>query len=128
MVAQMGPHGTFTEGAGITIGVPQLRSHKMHEMLTIMHSAYCLPSFKPNIFSSVWMPMGTFQHMKHSARLTEDKWNHFAAAVQGYSICLLPWWLKWVPIGNEYHSLHHINSRILGYKLEQCFKNGGSLI
>ena len=58
---------------------------------------------------------------------TEDQRNHFDAAVQGSSICPLLWWLNWVHMGNEYHSLHHINSRILGYKLEQCFKDGDSL-
>ena len=66
-------------------------------------------------------------NVKTAERFSEDAWTRGAAATEGASITVVPRVLKWFHMGNEYHSLHHLNAMVPGYRLQQCYEDGGCL-
>ncbi|HEX9792831.1 MAG TPA: fatty acid desaturase [Planctomycetota bacterium] len=49
-----------------------------------------------------------------------DKWDYTTAALQGSSFYMLPKVLQWFSGNIGFHHVHHLNSRIPNYKLEEC--------
>ena len=52
---------------------------------------------------------------------TTDKWHYEHAALQGSSLIRLPQPLEWFSHAIGYHHIHHLNSKIPGYRLRECF-------
>jgi fatty acid desaturase len=50
----------------------------------------------------------------------DGKWNRRGAAIQGSSFLVIPWYLKWVTLGIEYHHIHHLTAVVPGYRLQEC--------
>lgn len=54
--------------------------------------------------------------------LTEE-WQHEHAALHGSSLIVLPQPLEWLTHAIGYHHIHHLNSRIPGYRLRECYES-----
>lgn len=52
---------------------------------------------------------------------THDQWQFHAAGLEGSSYYDLPKVLQWFTANIGLHHIHHLNSRIPNYKLQQCF-------
>ena len=63
------------------------------------------------------------QHQFEDVYWERDKaWNFEAAALQGSSYYKLPGILRWFSGNIGYHHVHHLNSRIPNYFLNQCHR------
>jgi len=51
-----------------------------------------------------------------------NKWSMYNAAMKGASHIEIPPWLQWFTMGIEYHHLHHLMTRIPGYRLSECHR------
>lgn len=51
-----------------------------------------------------------------------DQWDFRAAALEGSTLYELPAVLHWLTSNICYHHIHHLSSRIPGYRLRACFK------
>ena len=51
-----------------------------------------------------------------------DKWDYFAAGLQGSSFYKLPAVLQWFTGNIGFHHIHHLNSRIPNYYLPKCHR------
>ena len=49
-----------------------------------------------------------------------NKWSMYNAAMKGASHIEIPLWLQWFTMGIEYHHVHHLMTRIPGYRLSEC--------
>lgn len=47
-------------------------------------------------------------------------WNYYDAAIHGSSHLVLPWPLQWMTANIGIHHVHHMNSLIPNYKLQEC--------
>lgn len=56
-------------------------------------------------------------HWEHS-----DEWQFQVAALQGSSYYVLPRWLNWFTGDIALHHIHHLNSMIPNYRLQDCLK------
>lgn len=54
---------------------------------------------------------------------TTSDWEHSHAAMHGSSLLILPQPLEWFSHAIGYHHIHHLNSRIPGYRLRECYDN-----
>lgn len=54
---------------------------------------------------------------------TTDEWSHEHAALHGSSLIVLPQPLEWLTHAIGYHHIHHLNSKIPGYRLRECFES-----
>lgn len=54
---------------------------------------------------------------------TTDEWDHEHAALHGSSLIVLPQPLEWFTHAIGYHHIHHLNSKIPGYRLRECFES-----
>lgn len=62
------------------------------------------------------------QHQYETTYWRRDKdWDYFEAAIQGSSYYVLPKLLQWFTGNIGLHHIHHYNSRIPNYKLQQCY-------
>ena len=50
-----------------------------------------------------------------------DRWDYFAAGTLGSSYYHLPKVLQWITANIGLHHIHHLDSRIPNYRLQQCF-------
>jgi len=57
-----------------------------------------------------------------AAWFTSDNWEFEHAALHGSSLLVLPQLLDWFSHSIGYHHVHHVNSKIPGYKLRECYK------
>jgi len=57
-------------------------------------------------------------------RRSNKDWDFTEAAFEGSSCTLFPWWLKWTTMGIGYHHIHHYDTRVPGYLLQQCHEEG----
>lgn len=63
------------------------------------------------------------QHQfEHTHWEQSDKWNLPTAALHGSSHYVLPAWLNWLTGDIALHHIHHLNSRIPGYRLRECMR------
>jgi omega-6 fatty acid desaturase (delta-12 desaturase) len=51
----------------------------------------------------------------------QNHWEFHAAGLQGSSYYELPKLLRWLTANIGLHHIHHLNSKIPNYKLQQCF-------
>lgn len=52
-----------------------------------------------------------------------EDWNYFDAAVHGSSHLVLPTPLQWLTANIGIHHIHHMDSQIPNYKLEECLRS-----
>lgn len=65
------------------------------------------------------------QHaFEHGYRRSNKEWDFVQAAFEGSSCTLFPWWLRWSTMGIGYHHIHHYDTRVPGYLLQQCHQEG----
>lgn len=50
-----------------------------------------------------------------------DDWEFGSAAMEGSSYYQLPRWLQWLTANIGFHHIHHLDSRIPSYRLEECY-------
>lgn len=53
-----------------------------------------------------------------------DEWSFQDAAIEGSSHIKIPRCFKWFTMGIEYHHIHHHDSKVPGYMLQECFESG----
>ena len=53
---------------------------------------------------------------------TSEAWAHEKAALEGSSLIVLPQPLEWFSHAIGYHHIHHLNSKIPGYRLRECYE------
>lgn len=51
-----------------------------------------------------------------------ESWSYEQATLNGSSFYDLPQWLHWATGNIGYHHIHHLNPRVPGYRLPDCFK------
>jgi omega-6 fatty acid desaturase (delta-12 desaturase) len=51
-----------------------------------------------------------------------EEWDYFDAALQGSSLLALPKPLQWITGNIGIHHVHHLNSRIPNYRLQECME------
>ena len=56
-----------------------------------------------------------------------QQWDHFLNGMYGSSHFLVPSLAKFFTLGIEYHHIHHLNSRVPSYRLQNCHDEGGDL-
>jgi omega-6 fatty acid desaturase (delta-12 desaturase) len=63
-------------------------------------------------------------YIQHQFRDTywqhEADWDYVAAGLKGSSYCALPRVLQWLTGNIGIHHIHHLDSRIPNYRLQQC--------
>lgn len=52
--------------------------------------------------------------------MRKDKWDPMTASLQGSSFLRLPRVLQWFTGNIGYHHVHHLNSRVPNYRLQEC--------
>ena len=57
----------------------------------------------------------------------QNKWNYSAAGGEGSSYYALPRILQWFTANIGFHHIHHLDSRIPNYRLEECFTKNSLL-
>lgn len=98
---------------------------KMVEIAVITHY---YPGFIWKELIACWLGaiMGvSLFHLQHGVnrgyRSKNDEYNAEIAAIEGSTyLTFIPWYLKWVTMGIEYHHIHHLNTQVPGYKLAEC--------
>ncbi len=55
--------------------------------------------------------------------MTKSTYCHFKAGYFASSMVHIPWFLKHFTVGVEYHCIHHLNHKVPGYKLEECYNS-----
>jgi len=53
--------------------------------------------------------------------VNNDTWNIVDSGLKGSSLILIPYYLKYITSGIEFHHIHHINTKIPGYNLEKYY-------
>jgi omega-6 fatty acid desaturase (delta-12 desaturase) len=48
----------------------------------------------------------------------QHNYNRTDAAAKGVSCIIMPWWWRWATYGMEYHHIHHLNTRVPGYRIK----------
>merc|ERR1711920_1002832 len=71
---------------------------------------------------------GFLFHLQHQVnpgywKDTSNGYDHDEACLRGCSYLLVPWWLKWVTLGIEYHHIHHLSIRVPCYELQNCHES-----
>jgi omega-6 fatty acid desaturase (delta-12 desaturase) len=56
-----------------------------------------------------------------------DRWNYFDAGFAGSSYYQLPAWLQWFTANIGLHHIHHLDSQIPNYNLQECFDENPAL-
>jgi acyl-lipid omega-6 desaturase (Delta-12 desaturase) len=70
-------------------------------------------------------------YIQHQFRETywahEAEWDYVAAGLRGSSYCALPPVLQWLTGNIGIHHIHHLDSRIPNYRLQQCLDENPAL-
>ena len=86
--------------------------------------------FLPVITVAAWIGGWLFyvQH-QYDDTVWEDatSWDYYRAALGGSSYYVLPLLLQWFTGNVELHHIHHLNSRIPNYRLQECLDGHASL-
>jgi acyl-lipid omega-6 desaturase (Delta-12 desaturase) len=56
-----------------------------------------------------------------------DRWNYFDAGLEGSSYYKLPALLRWLTADIGLHHVHHLDSQIPNYRLQECFDENPAL-
>ncbi len=63
------------------------------------------------------------QHQfEHTHWEQSEDWHLQTAALHGSSHYILPAWMNWLTGDIALHHIHHLNSRVPGYRLRECFR------
>lgn len=111
---------------------------KWYENVLVFVWAGGLYYYSPSLFAhyigmaAVGAILGVFLfHVQHtfesSRRFRTQDWRYFENAMEASSYYLVPWILKFFTYGIEYHHIHHLNTRVPGYRLKQCHEEAGEL-
>jgi len=71
-------------------------------------------------------PMAGFAlfHLQHAVNdpyvMEKEKHSIKQAAISGSTFLYVPFWLKPMTFGIEYHHIHHFNTKVPAYKLQEC--------
>lgn len=80
---------------------------------------YVLPMVYVATLSGVWLFYVQHQfdpgYWRH-----EDRWDPFAAALEGSSFYRLPKWAQWFSGNIGFHHIHHLRPHIPNYRLQAC--------
>lgn len=80
-----------------------------------------LPLMAISASAGVWLFF--VQHQFHETYWQrQERWNYSAAGGEGSSYYALPRVLQWFTANIGFHHIHHLDSRIPNYRLEECFK------
>lgn len=60
------------------------------------------------------------QHVHNPGYQTHGNWNRVRAAIHGSSYLQVPEWMKFFTMGIEYHHIHHMYTKVPGYRLREC--------
>ena len=52
-----------------------------------------------------------------------EHWDHETASLHGSSLIILPQPFEWFTHAIGYHHIHHLNSKVPGYKLKKCYED-----
>ncbi len=66
-------------------------------------------------------------HFEDTYWRRHDRWNYFDAGLAGSSYYKLPGWLRWLTADIGLHHVHHLDSRIPNYRLQECFDENPAL-
>lgn len=56
-----------------------------------------------------------------------EEWDHFDAGFSGSSYYELPKWLHWFTADIAVHHIHHVDSRVPNYRLQECMRSHPAL-
>ena len=66
-------------------------------------------------------------HLQHGVnrgyRVEAAEHDRRTASLLGSTFMQVPFWLKWVTLGIEYHHIHHLNPQVPCYKLARCHES-----
>lgn len=84
-----------------------------------------VPVFKFCFFHVFAEVIGTVLfHLQHSVnqpyRERKAKWDFTRAALEGSTLLEVPFWLKPFTNGIEYHHIHHLNTNVASYAIQEC--------
>lgn len=78
-----------------------------------------LPAYYLSVFAGIWLFFA--QHQFEDAYWAEhEEWDYAAAAIRGSSYLKLPRVLQWFTGNIGLHHIHHLNSMIPNYRLQDC--------
>lgn len=89
-----------------------------------------LMAYLPMIVIASWIGGWMFyvQHQFEDANWTRDEdWDFQGAAVHGSSYLVLPRLLRWFSGSIGLHHVHHLNSMIPNYRLQECLEGSAEL-
>jgi acyl-lipid omega-6 desaturase (Delta-12 desaturase) len=66
-------------------------------------------------------------HFEDAYWRRHDRWNYFDAGLAGSSYYKLPGVLRWFTANIGLHHIHHLDSRIPNYRLQECFDENPTL-
>ena len=76
------------------------------------------------IGGAIGLTMFYLQHDYQNVHwFTTEEWGRQKASLQGSSFIKLPQPFDWLTHSIGYHHIHHLNSKIPGYRLRECYKN-----
>lgn len=63
-----------------------------------------------------------WQHIvpPNTYRKPSSEYDRVDAALEGATFLMVPFWLKWMTLGIEYHHIHHLSTAVPCYKIEEC--------
>jgi len=70
----------------------------------------------------VWLFYSQHQFEGAYWRRTSD-WSHNDAALRGSAFLKLPRWAQWITGNIGFHHIHHLDSRIPNYRLQECHES-----
>jgi len=77
------------------------------------------------IASSIGFFLFSIQHTFPKVyRRRQKAWDYFTNGILGSSFLHVPWILRWVTFGIEYHHIHHLNARVPAYNIAACHESG----
>lgn len=67
-------------------------------------------------------------HLQHQCnqpyRVPTDRRTRVDAGLWGSTYVLIPWALRWMTLGIEFHHIHHACTLVPGYKMSKCHEEG----
>jgi omega-6 fatty acid desaturase (delta-12 desaturase) len=66
-------------------------------------------------------------HFESTYFRRHDRWDYFDAGLAGSSYYQLPAPLRWITADIGLHHIHHLDSQIPNYRLQECFKENPAL-
>jgi omega-6 fatty acid desaturase (delta-12 desaturase) len=107
---------TAVHDVGVFFFVAWLRQHGLFQAYALSFLGLAVAS--PCFFHT--------QHTFNPAYVVENEtWKQKESGILGSSFLQVPFWLKYMTMGIEYHHIHHMNSKIPGYNLKKYHDESG---